>query len=411
MDSDSSLPPLLGSLLVFCAFLLAFASLAFAEPSRNNGRIRANGKPVLRILWLPLSLYKHACIIALTLSGLALALSLVPLGWLPVAGLALALLVLVAVIERTASTIAGRRPNRLGSWSGILPASLFGLFGRWLGGGAHARREGNHAAGAGSGPSLEFAESEITEEELVGLDQRDREMLRSILRLDVSTAREAMVPRLDMVAVEINAPLSDVVDLVVDSGHSRIPVYEETIDRILGVVHSRDLLAELRGQPNSSLRQVMRPAFFIPETKRLDDLLQELQQKAIQLAIVVDEYGGTEGLVTMEDLLEEIVGEIEDEFSRSEEPVTRMSDGSMVVDAGITTEDVESLFGTELRDPDIDTVGGYVYRSLGRIPEVGDFVYTDHLSIEVIAILGRRIRKLRIKPMEGDNVSGRSAQG
>ena len=401
MDSDSSLPPLLVSLLVFCAFLLAFTFLAFAEPFRNNGRIQANGKPFLRRLWLPLSPYKYTCIIALTLSGLALAISLRPLGWWPVTGLALALLVLVTIVEWTASTIAGRRPNGFG----FLPRSLFGNLGRWSGGRAHGGRGGNYAAEAGSGPPLEFAEPEITEEELVSLDQRDREMLRSILRLDVSTAREAMVPRLDMVAAEINSPLSDVVDLIVESGHSRIPVYEETIDRIVGVVHSRDLLAELRGQPNSSLRQVMRPAFFIPETKRLDDLLQELQQKAIQLAIVVDEYGGTEGLVTMEDLLEEIVGEIEDEFSRSEEPVTRMPDGSVVVDAGITTEDVKGLFGTELRDPDIDTVGGYVYRALGRIPEVGDFVYTDHLSIEVIAILGRRIRKLRIKRVEGDTVS------
>ncbi len=401
MDSDSSLPPL----LVFCAFLLVFASLALAEPSRNNGRIQASGKPFLRRLGPSLSTYKYACVIALTLSGLTLAISLRPLGWWPVTGLALALLVLVMVIERTASTLAGRRSNRLVRWFGFLPRLLSGQQRQRSGGGAFVGPEGNIAAETGSGPLLEFAEPEITEEELVGLDQRDREMLRSILRLDVSTAREAMVPRLDMVAVEIDSPLSDVVDLIVESGHSRIPVYEETIDRILGVIHSRDLLAELRGQPNSSLREVMRPAFFIPETKRLDDLLQELQQKAVQLAIVVDEYGGTEGLVTMEDLLEEIVGEIEDEFSKAEEPVTRMPDGSVVVDAGITTEDVEDLFGTQLRDPDIDTVGGYVYRSLGRIPEVGDFVYTDHLSIEVIAILGRRIRKLRIKRVEGDTVS------
>lgn len=405
MDSDSSLPPLLISLLVFCAFLLVFISLAFAEPSRNNVRIQANARPLLRRLLLPLSPYKYACIIALTLSGLALAMSLRPLGWWPVTGLALVLLILVTVIERSASAITGRRPNRLGRRFGFLPRALFGQQRQRSGGGAYVGLEGNIAAETGSSAPLEFAEPEITEEELVGLDQRNREMLRSILRLDVSTAREAMVPRLDMVAVEINSPLSDVVDLVIESGHSRIPVYEETIDSILGVVHSRDLLAELRGQPNSSLRQVMRPAFFIPETKRLDDLLQELQQKAIQLAIVVDEYGGTEGLVTMEDLLEEIVGEIEDEFSRSEEPVTRMPDGSVVVDAGITTEDVKGLFGTELHDPDIDTVGGYVYRALGRIPEVGDFVYTDHLSIEVIAILGRRIRKLRIKRVEGDTVS------
>jgi CBS domain containing-hemolysin-like protein len=132
-------------------------------------------------------------------------------------------------------------------------------------------------------------------------------------------------------------------------------------------------------------------------------LLEELQQKSLQMAIVVDEYGGIEGLVTMEDLLEEIVGEIEDEFSRDQEPeVVRYPDGSVLVDAGVTTDEVRDLFGSALDSTDIDTVGGYVYRSLGRIPQAGDVVETDNLRIEVISILGRRLRKLRINPISGE---------
>ena len=402
MDSDSSLPPL----LVFAASLLVFASLAFVNHSRNNGGTQMNGRLPKRRLWLPLAPYMYACVIALTLSGLALTLSVRPIGWWAVTILALGLLLLVTIIERAATVIASRYPYRAGGRFGFLPGASSATGRRRSGVEANGGSGGNHAADiTGGGLLPELDEPDLTEEELVSLDDRDREMLRSILRLDESTAREVMVPRLDMVAVDISSPLSEVVDLIVQSGHSRIPVYEETIDRIMGVVYSRDLLAQLARQPDSTLGQVMRPAYFIPESKRLDDLLQELQKKAIQLAIVVDEYGGTEGLVTMEDLLEEIVGEIEDEFSRSEEPVTRLPDGSLLVDAGLTTEEVEGLFGTKLHNPDVDTVGGYVYRTLGRIPTVGDFVATDHLRIEVVAILGRRLRKLRINRVEGDLIS------
>ena len=123
-----------------------------------------------------------------------------------------------------------------------------------------------------------------------------------------------------------------------------------------------------------------------------------MQCKSVQFAIVVDEYGGTEGLGTMEDLLEEIVGELEDEFSSTDRPITQFSDGSAIVDSGVTTEDVENLFGVNLHDPDGDTIGGYVYRTLGRIPTVGDVVSADDLNIEVISVLGRRLRKLRLKP-------------
>ena len=247
--------------------------------------------------------------------------------------------------------------------------------------------------------SLEFSDSILTKDEVVNLDEKDREMLRSIVRLDVSTAREIMVPRLDMVAVKITAGMDEVVELFLKSGHSRLPVYEDTIDHVTGVVHARDILGILADQNRKFLlSDFIRPAFFIPESKRLDGLLQEMQAKSIQFAIVVDEYGGTEGLVSMEDLLEEIVGDLEDEFSSNDKPVTQFSDGSAIIDAGVTTEDVEDLFKIDLNDSDVDTIGGYVYRTLGRIPTVGDVVASDELDIEVISVLGRRLRKLRVKP-------------
>ena len=238
----------------------------------------------------------------------------------------------------------------------------------------------------------------ITEAELVSLDHRDREMLRSILKLDVTTAREIMVPRLDMVAVEIDSSLVHVAEEMVKGGHSRLPVFEESVDHILGIVHSREVLAALGGTDSEqNLRDLLNPAFFIPETKRLDDLLEELKDKGIQMAIVVDEYGGTEGLLTMEDLLEEIVGEIEDEFSRTRESeLVHLPGGGVEVHAGVPTEDIEELFSTKIDSEDVDTVGGYVYQALGKIPSTGDVVNTEHLRIEVVSVLGRRLRKLRI---------------
>ena len=247
----------------------------------------------------------------------------------------------------------------------------------------------------------ELEEPAITEDELISLDDRDREMLRSIIRLDATTVREVMVPRLDMAAVEADSPLSAVAETMVTRGHSRLPVYEETADRIIGIIHARDVLASLAASTTSNsedtLRTLVREAFIIPETKRVDDLLEELQERQTQIAIVIDEYGGTEGLVTMEDVLEEIVGEIEDEFSRSRDAqVIHQADGKVLVDAGVTTEVVEELLGAAIDTTEVDTVGGYVYHSLGRIPQAGDIVETDELHIEVISMLGRRLRKLRI---------------
>ena len=246
-------------------------------------------------------------------------------------------------------------------------------------------------------------EPAITEEELSGLDQRDREMLRSIIGLDYTAVREVMVPRLDMVAIEAGISLVEAAATIVEHGHSRLPVYVETIDEVLGILYVRDLLAAIANPLNENdVRALTRPAFIVPETKRVDELLEEFRERRTQIAVVVDEYGGTEGLVTMEDVLEEIVGEIEDEFSRSREAeIARHDDGTIHVSAGLGTEEVEDLFGISIDSDDFDTVGGFVYHHLGRIPHVGDVVEKEGLRVEVATVVGRRLRSLKINKADG----------
>lgn len=232
----------------------------------------------------------------------------------------------------------------------------------------------------------------------ISVDDRDREMLKSILRLDFSNVRDIMVPSPDVVSVEVDTTLEDVAMLMSSHGHSRIPVFENTKDTIVGIVHAKDILPLLaKGQKTDDIRDIVRPAVFVPETKKLDELLDELQQNAVQMAIVIDEYGGTEGIVTMEDMLEEIVGEIEDEFSSKKQPVVHLPNGSALVDAGISIDDVEEEFGVAMgATPEVDTLGGYVHLKLGRLPYVGDVVHTDEYTIEVMSILGHRLRRLKI---------------
>ena len=370
--------------IIFIAFALFFSYLSFVRlggPAGQNGRdeiFSAFSEPLL--FWL-----KAACFFAVILSGVALIQSVATTDWWLISLMSMGLLVGFFCIDRSALSLTKRYPGLARPWFGA--ESTSGSFGL------------NALVTNGNGTLvLEDEEPAITDEELTSLDDRDREMLRSIIRLDVTTVREVMVPRLDMAVVEAESPLSVVAETMVNRGHSRLPVYEETIDKILGIIHARDILASLASRvSDDTLRVLVRPAFIIPETKRVDDLLEELQERRTQIAIVVDEYGGTEGLVTMEDLLEEIVGEIEDEFSRSRDAqVIHEADGKVLVDAGVTTENVEEIFGVSIVTTDVDTVGGYVYHSLGRIPQAGDVVQTDRLHIEVVSMLGRRLRKLRI---------------
>jgi CBS domain containing-hemolysin-like protein len=227
------------------------------------------------------------------------------------------------------------------------------------------------------------------------IEEDEREMIRSIVQLEETYARESMAPRIDIVGLDVSETLDDALKLVVARGFSRIPLYDETIDNVVGIVYAKDLLRCVTEGRHPDLREIARPAYFIPESKRVDELLAELRKSKVHIAIVVDEYGGTAGLVTIEDLLEEIVGEIQDEYDREEAPIERVTDTEAIIDARVSIDALRELFGFEMEDEDYDTVGGFVYHHLGKVPVAGDEVRVDGLTLRVLSVLGRRIKKVR----------------
>jgi len=232
-------------------------------------------------------------------------------------------------------------------------------------------------------------------------DDQERRMIQSILELDTTTAREIMTPRVDLVALSADAPLVEVVEAMAGKGHSRIPIYEQTIDHVIGVVYARDYLRALSspGVPPRP-RDLARSTLFVPETKRLNDLLREFQQAHVHIAIVVDEYGGTAGVVTIEDLLEEIVGEMADEFAPAEHEVQIVGPGQALVHARATLDSVNRVFGSSFSSEEVDTIGGYLFSLLGKIPAVGDKRTAQGLSLEVAELSGRRVRRIRITRLD-----------
>jgi CBS domain containing-hemolysin-like protein len=230
------------------------------------------------------------------------------------------------------------------------------------------------------------------------IEEDERQMIQGIIALDETTAREIMAPRIDIVGLDVDATIDDALKLIVAKGFSRIPLYEETIDNVLGIVYAKDLLRCITEERRPALRDIARPPYFIPESKRVDELLAELRQSKVHIAIVVDEYGGTAGLVTIEDLLEEIVGEIQDEYDREEAPIERVNESEAILDARVSIDALTELFGFEQTDDeDYDTVGGFVYHHLGKVPVAGDEVRVDGLTLRVLSVLGRRIKKVRAR--------------
>ncbi|MBI5289391.1 MAG: HlyC/CorC family transporter [Chloroflexi bacterium] len=229
------------------------------------------------------------------------------------------------------------------------------------------------------------------------LEEDERQMIEGIIGLEETTAREIMAPRIDIAALEEEETIDDALKLIVERGFSRIPLYTETIDNVVGVVYAKDLLRCRAEGRRPTLREIARPPYFIPESKRVDELLAELRQSKVHIAIVVDEYGGTAGLVTIEDLLEEIVGEIQDEYDREEAPIERVNESEAILDARVSIDALDELFGFEPEgdDQDYDTVGGFVYHHLGKVPAAGDEVRVDGLTLRVLSVLGRRIKKVR----------------
>ena len=247
----------------------------------------------------------------------------------------------------------------------------------------------------------------VTEEEIQKLmdageeegliNEEENEMIQSIFALGDTVVREIMVPRTDMAYVNVDATVHEVVSSIIACGHSRIPVFDGTIDNIVGLVYAKDLL-RYWGMDESAvlLKNILRPPYFIPETKNLEELLHEFKKQRIHLAVVVDEYGGTSGLVTIEDLLEQIVGDIQDEYDLEEEWLVEDADGSVVVDARLPIEDLEEHFGIEIAREKFDTVGGLIFHLIGRIPAAGEKVESGTIRLTVLEADPRKISKVRI---------------
>ena len=250
-------------------------------------------------------------------------------------------------------------------------------------------------------------EGTMTETELISLveagqeegvlEQEEQKMIVSIFRLGDTLVREIMVPRIDVLALEVHTPLDEALDAIKQAGHSRVPVFKDSVDNILGLLYAKDLLGIWReGRHEVSLRDYLRQAYFVPEAKKAAELLAELQAKRIHMAIVVDEYGGVAGLVTLEDIVEEIVGEILDEYDQAEELLYQaINEDEYLFQGRIDLDDFNDIMGTELPNSEADTLSGLIYSRIGRVPTAGDHVQVNDLQLTVEQVSGQRIRKVR----------------
>ena len=263
-------------------------------------------------------------------------------------------------------------------------------------------------------------EAQITAEELKLIVERggeqgvleaeEEQMINAVIELGERRVHEVMVPRVSIVGIRVNATFEEAIDVVIEEGHSRIPAYEESIDEVVGILYAKDLLPYLKSDaaPRPGLRALLRPPVLVPESMTIDDLLHELQRRKVHIAIVLDEYGGTAGIVTIEDLLEEIVGEIQDEYDVEEPMVVRISDDEARVDGRADVDELRELFDTELDledEEEYDTVGGLMYHRIGGVPSPGDIVRVDDLTLTVETTDGRRVGKVLVVRQPRDDRS------
>ncbi|MCH8205911.1 MAG: HlyC/CorC family transporter [Chloroflexi bacterium] len=334
----------------------------------------------------------------------AVAVVIVHMGvaWAAIGLVGLAVLVFLGAVHLATDAIASRHGERISlkiaGGVGLLtwlmgPLLSPGALIFWRTGSAEDDRRG-------SGPEMIPTEIDLPLEAAAEpLDEREVRMIHGVVRLDTTVAREIMVPRLDIVAAEIGTPIAELAELMVRGGHSRIPIYRGDLDHVEGVAYARDILQELVRNSKASgvlVDSLIRPALFIPELKSLEALLSEFQGKRVHLAIVVDEYGGVSGLVTIEDLLEEIVGEIRDEFELGEPEIQTVGRDEFIIDAGVGLEQLNELLSLDVEGDGFDTIGGFVYQRLGKIPSAGDAVEYDGLRVEVMSTVGRRLKRLRV---------------
>lgn len=345
-------------------------------------------------------------LVAMAASSLttALVIRLLGFGW---QWLAIALITILLVTgEITAKTICAHDPERAAHV--LYPfVTVFMWFLRplvWI-----FQKVAGLLAGLALGTGREKV-SMITEDEIkmmisIGeeegvLAESEEEMLHSVFEFADTTAKEIMVPRTDIVAIDVDSAYEDIMKIIVETGYSRLPVYKDNLDNILGIIHTKDLLAFWEKRDSIILRDTTREPYFVPDTKKISELLREFQKGHVHMAIVVDEYGGTEGLVTLEDCLEEIVGEIQDEYDIEAQKVEYFPDGYYLVDARISVKDLNDELGQNLlpEEKEFDSLGGFIMATLGRIPVENDQVTYKDYTFTVTRMHRRRVSKVRILP-------------
>ncbi|MFN2203856.1 MAG: hemolysin family protein [Caldilineaceae bacterium] len=314
------------------------------------------------------------------------------------AGFSLVMVIGRASGARWPQTIALRGALLMRAFNVLLfPAYLFlRQVGEWLGGGQIQDPEGNFYL-TEEGLRLLM---EVGDEEPI-LDS-EKQMIASILELDETVAREVMVPRIDVVALDVNTGLRDALDVVIEAGHSRLPVYEGDIDHIVGFLYAKDLLRCFQeNRDDMPINTLLRPVHFVPETKKINALLREMQKRRVHVSMVVDEYGGTAGLVTIEDLIEEIVGEIQDEYDEEEDIfVQTVEPDTYLINARYDLYSLSKLLEIDLSGEDADTLGGLIYSEMGHVPEQGESVVIAGWRFTVLALDGRRIDQVRAEPVD-----------
>lgn len=400
MDTDSSLPPLLflaASLLMF-----GWVSIAVATRRRRPGLVAllgyspSPGLAALRVLSAGIAGVSIASVMGSIVPAWPTGLFL----FVAVAATAFVLIAIQVLTDQWSSFYpnAARRVARPRQWlsrhrsdPGNGNPSTVG----WEIGASSAHASGGDI-GADEAPRQE--PNQLTADEILNLDQNDIDMVRSISRMDDRDVLDIMVPRLDMDAIALTSSLDEVVKAFVSTRHTRLPVYRNTMDDVVGIVHISDVLPVLASsETETTLDDLMRDPEFVAENMAVDDLLHLMRTKSLQMAVVVDEYGGVEGLVTLEDVLEEIVGEIDDEFAASDpETPLKADDGSWTLHATMPVEEVNRIVGVQLNGHDVNTIGGYVYTELGRMPTSGDVIVKDDICIEVVQVRGRRIQQVRL---------------
>jgi len=237
---------------------------------------------------------------------------------------------------------------------------------------------------------------EINKKALESLETEQKEMIQGVVGLSFTTVKEVMVPRIDTVFIPVDADREELFSRIIESSHSRFPVYEETIDNVIGMLHVKDVFKSLVQDETIDIRKLARQPIFVPETKRIDDLLRELRRRKVHIAVVVDEYGGVSGMISMENIIEEIIGDIQDEFDNEKEDIQELGGGAWLCDARVNLDDLSERIGIKLPEEDFDTLGGFVFDLFGKIPVKNEKAEWSGYDFIIQDVEGHKINSVKI---------------